>query len=499
MAREDVHIKVSSDVAQAIQMWKAMEDGPQAMANQLDKLGKVGSKSARGMTADFDAMLGKIGAVTTALGLAAASVEAMTSANRKVNELTNQSNVSVDEWSRPLFVQTGVSNKREQKAFVNEILDLSYKYAVDDEIGGRAAKQLASSGFAKGEIRGGALEVALQGLLRTNAGGKDADIEGLLSAVVMDMEANKMAKTKENLFRSMSTIGGLFESTNVQLTDFQTFAPHEGVIKQLTGASGEEIKATFSQFRDAFGAEVGGTAYRAGVQRLSGAISNPKQVQALEMLGLRPEQVDLIGESMTQVRKLMSGRLAQLSPEQRNQFNSQFFDQTSLPFAGLMFDQGQIGETHRRIQAATDVRRFNEVVDIAKSGVNAEATRADVDEVRQFYNSGRKFTGGTLQKRIRNIDQKAGVSPLTQEIDQWMYWGLTGFMAEEDAAQFVAGKAVVMTDQEKNDIRERSAGRVAESKDGQPQKVDVNVNVTVQTDQGHEMPATHAVDALNSQ
>ena len=38
MAREDVNIKVSANVAEAIRLWKAMQEGPQQMARELDGL-----------------------------------------------------------------------------------------------------------------------------------------------------------------------------------------------------------------------------------------------------------------------------------------------------------------------------------------------------------------------------------------------------------------------------------------------------------------------------
>jgi uncharacterized protein YqeY len=52
MAREDVNIRVSSNVAEAIRLWQAMEAGPQAMGKVIGAVkGKVAGQADGGRIA----------------------------------------------------------------------------------------------------------------------------------------------------------------------------------------------------------------------------------------------------------------------------------------------------------------------------------------------------------------------------------------------------------------------------------------------------------------
>ena len=66
MAREDVNIKVSANIAEAIQMWKAMEQGPEGMARAMEGMAQRGGKAKKDLAFHAEGLIGKwvtIGAV----------------------------------------------------------------------------------------------------------------------------------------------------------------------------------------------------------------------------------------------------------------------------------------------------------------------------------------------------------------------------------------------------------------------------------------------------
>ena len=57
MAKDDVNIKVTADVAEAIRLWNEMSKGPQKMANEMAAMGVKGRKATKGVTADLKKMV----------------------------------------------------------------------------------------------------------------------------------------------------------------------------------------------------------------------------------------------------------------------------------------------------------------------------------------------------------------------------------------------------------------------------------------------------------
>ena len=92
MAREDVNIKVSANVAEAIQMWKAMEAGPDGMAKALSAMGDKGAKAAKSAGDEVLAMATKFGTAAVSLGTVVATLKdieqhAQAAADRVFNAL----------------------------------------------------------------------------------------------------------------------------------------------------------------------------------------------------------------------------------------------------------------------------------------------------------------------------------------------------------------------------------------------------------------------------
>lgn len=74
-SREEVNIKVSANVAEAIQMWKAMEAGPEGMANQLAAMGEKGGKAAKTAGDQIVAMASKFTSAAAILATVVATLK----------------------------------------------------------------------------------------------------------------------------------------------------------------------------------------------------------------------------------------------------------------------------------------------------------------------------------------------------------------------------------------------------------------------------------------
>lgn len=74
-AREDVNIKVSANVAEAIQLWKAMEAGPDGMAKALSAMGEKGGKAAKTAGDEIVAMAQKFTSAAAILATVVATLK----------------------------------------------------------------------------------------------------------------------------------------------------------------------------------------------------------------------------------------------------------------------------------------------------------------------------------------------------------------------------------------------------------------------------------------
>jgi hypothetical protein len=487
MPREDVNIKVSSDVAEAVRLWKAMQEGPQQMANEMEAMGQKGKKSTKGITDELVGMVGKWASIAAAIGVAQKAMEGYFESQKKNREQADKSSLSVDESARRFYVQGGIRDAQSQRKATETILGVAEMRAVDSNTAFGAATQLVSSGFNSDDVtQGGVLDQFLQILNATNAAGGNADAEGLAKAMTQYMTANNMDLSALNVRKVGVGVQRLFTGTNLQIGNLSRFAPESATIGEYSGLGAMEQAALFSQFLDVTDEAKGATAFRSGVVSLATAGSDKTKQRGLEMLGLRPEDVDFQGESFFDVQRLLAERRAGLSGDQRNIADKMLFGQDGLTFANVLLNQDAIGEGRRRVGLTQDEQGFVDTLAIAEQGIAANDRRTGVLEDRAFFDEDKTITEEAARRQIRarnKLNGNTAIDVAAAGIDEFIYNRALNFTDAEGAAALVG------------------QGAAATGQNYQPgkQQVEVSINMTVKDAAGVERPERVEVEAVPRQ
>ena len=513
MAREDVNIKVSSNVAEAIQMWKAMEEGPQAMANQMDIMSQRGKKGANDMASAFEGLIGKWASITTGIMAAKAALDIYIQAKERMNELENENTLTVDEASRRLFVQGTVTDTDEQSRIRQQVLRIGTNRATTGENAFAAATQLVSSGFSMDEtVNGGGLDEFLKILNTTNASGANTNPDELAKAMVQYMTASGQDLTAENLRSNGIAIQSLFRGTNLQVGGLARFAPEAATIAQFTGQTSNEMGAAYSQFLDVTDDAKGSTAYRSGVVSLATAGADRKKTEALKQLGLDVTDVDFQGESFEQVLQRLSTAFGKVSGDQRNVLMKQLFGQDGMTFGNVMLSDQAIAEYRRRVALTKDEAGFNATLGIAESGISAEERRTTTMEQQNFFDEDRKLTTEDYNQRIAAQSKLRGDSDWTIWWRQWGYNRARNFMSDADAADFksLGGTEGIESPVSLTPDEVRALGndpsRLKEVQSGSArgefyrrelERAGIDINITLRDATGNEIPQDAEVQNLN--
>ena len=104
MAREDVNIKVSANVAEAIRLWQSMEEGPQGMAKELESMGSKGKQASRGLSSELDKLVGKWVSITEAINVAKRMFTEFSQMQRDEAQRRGDVSMSVDDAARRFMI-----------------------------------------------------------------------------------------------------------------------------------------------------------------------------------------------------------------------------------------------------------------------------------------------------------------------------------------------------------------------------------------------------------
>lgn len=427
MAREDVNIKVSANVAEAIRLWKAMEEGPEGMAREIDGLAATGKRGAQGMAAEFDKLVGKLTAVQLAIGAAKKVFDEFQQLRQQDLERRGRAFDSVDAEARRFYVQQGGTG--DYDAFRQKILDIAVTRSVSPQQAYASATQLVSSGFSADQVlEGGVLDQYLKTLAATNQTGQQVDAAELAKAMSLFLNATGQMNQQGMRGAGVAT-QNLFQGTNLQLSDMARFAPEAGVIRQMTGLQNEQL-GILAQFLNNADIAKGATAFRAGAVALATAGAMPKKVQALAELGLTPEDVDFQGESFFDVQRRLTGALQNVPGQTRNRVMARLFGAEGMLFGTTLLTPDGVAQTEEYQRIAANGGSFDRAVQVSEGSLNARRNRENAREARAFYGEGyvdselmRQVIINWIEESKSNDATKSllkGVAGQTFDFSQWL-------------------------------------------------------------------------------
>lgn len=410
MAREDVNIKVSANVAEMIQLWKQMDEGPEGFARAVQGMSQRGRESAKSLGDEVLGMVGKWVSVASAVAMVTKEINDQIAAERRLREERNQSTNQTDDLFNRFQVQASVAPGAQADQLRTQLLSIAANRRVAPDVAIPSATQLISSGSTVNElIAGGGLDAFLQTLVTTNASGGNADPTQLAKAMVMYLTSHGQRPTGENILQSGSAVQRLFQGTNLQIANLARFAPEVATISKFAGTGPVENLAYFSQFLDTMDESRGATAFRSGVVSLATAGANMEKTRGLKMLGLAPGDVDFQGESFADVQKRLTRAFGQLPGDQKNVAAKLLFGQEALGFYNVLLNDQAIAEGQRRIGLASDQAGFQETLAIAESSRGASARQAESLAAGALYDPN-ELDPDVVRKRIQALTAELGMS-----------------------------------------------------------------------------------------
>ena len=362
-------------------------------ANQLLALGKITAQEhnrvLRESRRDYrNAALGadkwggslrNIAVMLGAGGLLMAGFARWKRANQEIIEQANEIGKAYDEAIRKFSVQTGLKGLALDEAD-ESIVKLARKNAIGSKEARGIATQLVSSGFSAEEASGGSLDTFLQILQASNAAGQDVDVAQLAKSLTQFLSANNLDKSAENVAKFGIGTQRLFKGTNLQLAQMTDLAGASAAISnQITP---EEQLASMAAIVDVIDSAEGSTGLRNFVSRLASSSANTGRTEALDQIGLSPEDVDFVGENLVEVIDRINQGLAQLPEEARKAASVKIFGERGEVGASAILGKREAIANNLLIQQ--DVAGFQDDVSIATSGRNAASVRQQIDKEQQL-------------------------------------------------------------------------------------------------------------------
>lgn len=313
-----------------------IDDAPEKLGALQDLAGQVGDDLSNMWSGGLD---GAVGFAATLVGVEAAieGVQAMIAMvidkQRQLREETAAEAITADEAIRRFQVQGNLPQHEAKEARKNiAAVSIANAASLDDAYA--IATQLQSSGFGSRPDRDGTLDV-VQDILDASNLDHSQGVESV-KAMGQFLVGFGKEKTAANLLDLGVATRGLFKETDVQVSDLGAFARAAPTFSRA-GVSQQDTLAALGVLREGFDPGEAATFGRNIVSALSTGKVGPKPFQsALDRLGLKPEDVDLVGETLPDALAKIGGALSKLPQEDRLATLKQLFEKESVAGASVL-------------------------------------------------------------------------------------------------------------------------------------------------------------------
>ncbi len=411
-------------------------DATQQSSSWLDSIGtKLGVAAAGFFT------------VSTAVGGIRTALSAVRESNQKFIEDAEKAGAAYDKIFRQYRIQAGLSEIGGEKAKQN-ILKQAEVAGFNEDRAGAAATALVSAGV-KPELASGG---ALAGFLATlNAQGlRDSDPSQYADAMTAVLQSNGMEVNEENMTKlGVQLQSAPIKDTKLKLTSLPQLA---SISAGLSGAmTQQEQLATFAVGGSAMGSfDKMATSMADITKNLRVAASKPDAVEYLKKVGLKPEQVDFVGEDFGTVMTTLKTALDKAPEELRTQVLSKVIEGGNVSAFNVMQNNlDKILKTAQTMDGADAQALYANDVAVGSSGRGAAAERQKLRRNRLLAE--RDTQGDLVRAEMVQKSLEDGQSPLMQSVaggvfDATRFLGLGGYVGADDNS-LAASAASIATNQ----------------------------------------------------
>lgn len=389
----------------------------------------------------FDGAAGKVASlaagyftVTTAVNGIKFAIDAVMESNRKFIEQAEEAGAKYDKLFRQFRIQAGLGAIEGDAAKTN-ILKQAEIAGFTEDRAASAATALVSAGVSPEQASGG----ALAGFLATlNAQGlRDADPSQYADALTAVLQSNGMQVDAAN----MTKLGVQLQSEPIKATKLKlTSLPKLASISSgLAGAmTQEEQLAAYAVGGSAAGNfDSFGTSMADIIKNLRIAGSKTDATEYLGKIGLKPGDVDFVGEDFRTVMQRFGGALDKAPEELRSQVLAKVIEGGNISNFNLMRNNlGTILDTAGSMNSAESQRLYANDVMVGSSGIDAARTRQALR--RNRIQAERDTQGSLLRNELIQRSLERGDSPLAQDL-QGRYFDSIRFLGFDDQSALSAG------------------------------------------------------------
>ncbi len=284
----------------------------------------------------------------------------------------------IDAMTRSMQVQMGLT-KEETMQERQATLEVAKQAGVTPDVAFGMQTQLSSSAFERG-----ALDTMLKIAQATNFEGNPQEV---VQGIAQVLNAYQLERDNANTERLGASIVNLFRDTDLQMQDLGDFAKNAAVFENA-GLKLEQSLAAFASLRNIYTGEASGTGLRNFVGILQSAGGQKSQTDALASMGLKPGQVDFVGEDLTSVIQTLRKATEGMAPEKANVAMAQLFGRENVAVAQTLLQMDD--EIAKFTVIQSDVAALHEKAIIKREGMDADVNRLEIER---------------LQKKLANDDQ----------------------------------------------------------------------------------------------
>ncbi|MBB01562.1 MAG: hypothetical protein CMJ47_02840 [Planctomyces sp.] len=370
-----VEITFTSNDRDLIRSLQKQNDQYEKQIRKLEQVNMKSRRSTQTQVQGLNSVASMATKATLAVGMIGTALVKVASLNAQLKKDAHEAAVEWEQLGKAIQVQGGLTDLQRDSA-QKRVWQAAYTMAVPLEVANSTATQLVSSGFSIDEATGGSLLSSLATMKANNATGNATSSAELVKSMAKFLSANGLDKNAENLNRVGQNVFGLFQSTDLQLSDLASLSKKAGVLKN--GLSVEDQLAGQATLVSAsLPSDNASEALGQIVLRL-GATKGDKTVEKnLAKLGLNPEDVDLVGESFSEVLDKFATGLGGLEEKDRASVLRGIFGDSAISPFGILVDQRN--EFNKNLDRQRDTSGYGRAVDVATSGRKAGQTRQELE------------------------------------------------------------------------------------------------------------------------
>ena len=409
-----VEMILSVKDAQAVAAWKRSQQSIAAFNRELDKVGQIQRRNKQQSGQFFKGMSTNLVSMAAGYVSVAGSAALLINANREILQQTEEVAKKFDEIFRKFRVQSGLRGIEADSAR-GRILEIAERQAMTSEQATGSATQLVSSGFSPQEASGGSLEEFLRVLNASNASGKEVDSAGLAKALASYLDAQGLDKNEKNVALVGRSVQALFKNTNLQLADLQDLAKVSSVFAGKLSI--QEQLGAYSTLVDSMPASEAKTGLRNFVLQSATASAQKEKVKSLDTIGLKPTDIDFVGENLDQVLDRLATGLAKLPVEEQLPVLTKIYEKENAAVVQSLINKRQKVTSSYAIQ--NNDKGFMADVDEATSGRNAGLRRAEARRERRRFQEDQQDELKILESEA--LMEEAGMAPWRRDINRKGY------------------------------------------------------------------------------